>query len=272
VNPQEPVTREQLESDFRQLPVVQPRLLALHSSLSKIGFVQGGAPTVVEALLRGLGPQATVMAPVFTYSFSSIGDWPPFDYEKSPSLVGAVSEALRRHPQALRSFHPSHSVSAIGPRAVDLTRAHLASTPLGEDSPFHRLARWGGQVLLLGCDHRSNSLLHVAEVLAGMVYVDIPFSRNQKYESARIKRDGRDIVWMDLFQAPGCSRGFYKAEPVLREAGVIVDCQVGRAKSQIFSAQAALDALIPALREKPDLMLCEFNDCEICPRRREAVA
>jgi len=265
------VTRGQLEEDFKALLPPEVNLLALHSSLSKLGDVEGGAQTVVEVFLRVLGPARTLMVPVFTYCFSSIGARPPFEYEKTPSLVGVITEAMRQHPQAVRSFHPTHSVAAIGPRAHDLTCAHLGSTPLGPGSPFHRLASWGGEVMLLGCDHRSNSLLHVAEVLAGLPYVDIPFSEGKNFETAAIYRGGKQILDLKIFEAPGCSRGFHKAEPVLRNAGVIRDGSVGQAAVQLFSAQALLGVMTRALRKDPALLLCDVEDCSICPRRRRAV-
>ena len=191
--------------------------------------------------------------------------------KKTSSVVGAISEAVRLHPQAIRSFHPTHSVAAIGPRAIDLTRAHLASSPLGVGNPFHRLAQWGGEVMLLGCDHRSNSLLHVAEIIAGLAYVDVPFSPDKNYETARIFRNNQLILDMKLYQAPGCSRGFHKAEPVLREAGVIRDGRIGQAKVQLFSASEALSVMARTLRKNPTLLLCDVPECEICPRRKRKV-
>lgn len=267
----ERVTRERLVHDLRALFPGAIELLALHSSLSSLGQVHGGATTVVDALLRVLGPSGTLLVPAFTYSFSSIGKWPPFDYEKTPSLVGSITEAVRLHPQAVRSFHPTHSVAVIGPRALHLTRGHLASTPLGAGSPFHRLAAWGGEVMLMGCDHRSNSLLHVAEALAGVPYGKVPFSEGQDFETAVVYRGGRPVVELKLYEVPGCSRGFHKAEPVLREAGVIREGQVGQAQVQVFSAKALLDVMVARLKKDPALLLCDVEDCSICPRRRQAL-
>jgi aminoglycoside 3-N-acetyltransferase len=251
------------------LDATQP--VAMHSSLSSLGMVAGGATTVLEALLRALGPGGTLMAPTYTYSFSSVGDWPAFIHGRTPSMVGAISEAVRRHPQAIRSFHPTHSVAAIGPRAAELTGAHLAGSPLGVGSPFHRLAQWGGEVMLLGCDHRSNSIVHVAEVLAGLSYIDVPFSPGQNYETAEILQGDKRVVEVKLYEVPGCSRGFQSVEPVLRRAGVIRDAKVAQAEVQLFSARRLLDVLTPVLRDEPALLLCEQEECSICPLRRRAL-
>ena len=40
----------------------------VHSSLSSMGHVEGGAGTVVQAFLDVLGPEGTLMVPTFTHS------------------------------------------------------------------------------------------------------------------------------------------------------------------------------------------------------------
>ena len=119
--------------------------------------------------------------------------------------------------------------------------------------------------------HRSNSLLHVAEALAGLPYVDIPFSQRQTFETAVVHRGGKPILELKIFEAPGCSRGFHKVEPILRDAGVIRDGRVGQAAMQLFSAQSLLEVTVRSLKDNPALLLCDLEDCAICPRRRRAV-
>ena len=53
---QKPLTLEDLVQDFHRLGVPGGGLVMVHSSLSSIGHVDGGAETVVDALLEALGP------------------------------------------------------------------------------------------------------------------------------------------------------------------------------------------------------------------------
>ena len=54
-----PHTKAGIASDLRRLGVSTGQVLMVHSSLSAIGHVLGGAPTVVRALIDVLGPQGT---------------------------------------------------------------------------------------------------------------------------------------------------------------------------------------------------------------------
>ncbi|PNE18176.1 hypothetical protein V511_13105 [Mesotoga sp. Brook.08.YT.4.2.5.1] len=46
------------------------------------------------------------------------------DHEKTPSNVGAISEAFRRSHGVVRSVHATHSVYAMAPLADELTADH----------------------------------------------------------------------------------------------------------------------------------------------------
>lgn len=58
---------------------------------------------------------------------------------------------------------------------------------------------------------------------------------------------------------------------MLERAGTIRTGRVGQAEVRMFSASEALDVIIRALKKQPGLLLCEIEDCEICPRRRKAI-
>jgi aminoglycoside 3-N-acetyltransferase len=53
--PDSPATVATLARDLRGLGVQAESTLMVHSSLSALGYVVGGAPAVIDALSRGLG-------------------------------------------------------------------------------------------------------------------------------------------------------------------------------------------------------------------------
>ncbi len=162
------VTVTQLANDLRTSCGVEAGdTLIVHSSLSSIGRVEGGAATVIRALIQVIGPSGTLLMPAFS-------DPRPdglFHMASTPGRTGLISETLRTWPGSIRSRHPTHSVVANGRRACEYTREHERTGPLGAGSPFHRAALAGAKVLLIGCDLTTCSLVHVAESLVRVPYL-----------------------------------------------------------------------------------------------------
>ncbi len=266
------VTGREIAADLRGLGIGTGDLVVVHSSLSSLGHVEGGAGTVVEAFLEVLGPTGNLVVPTFSFTFAT---WYPgalFEPSSTPSKVGAITEAVRTHPKSVRSLHPTHSVAAIGPLAEELTRDHLASSPIGPGSPFDRVRRRNGKILMLGCGLTSCSMFHLYEVLASLPYIDVAFRPGYSFEPANIGRSGKKIVGLELYEIPGCSAGFGKAEPILEEARILHRGRVQNASCMLFRSHDAGEVLIPRLRRNPGLLLCSEPECPICPRRRAAIS
>jgi aminoglycoside 3-N-acetyltransferase len=176
-----PYTPATLASDLRALGLNAGDTVLVHSSASSLGFVVGGAQTVVQALLDVLGPDGTLVVPTHTPDNCDPAGWsnppvpeswwpvireqaPGFDRARSPSRwIGVIAENVRTWPGAVRSDHPQVSFAALGARAAEITDGHQLDDALGERSPLGAVYRLDGQVLLLGCDHDSNTSLHLAE-------------------------------------------------------------------------------------------------------------
>lgn len=241
-----PVTRERLVSDLRALGVREGDLLNVHASLSALGWVVGGARTVVDALLDVLGDTGTLSMPAHTSDNGDPARWenppvpeewwpvirshmPAFDPAVSTSRgMGAVAECLRTWPGTLRSDHPRHSHLARGPLAADIVTTHRLEGSFADDSPLGRLVAHGGRVLLLGVGHDANSVLHVAEHRAAPGVV--PVIR----QGTAMWVDGvRTWVWFDEldhdsedFPAIGAdieTRGLQRRGPVGEGVGLLMD-------------------------------------------------
>lgn len=203
-----PWTRASLTSAFRSLGVGEGALLSVHASMSRLGYVIGGAETVVDALLEAVGPAGTVVMQTHSSENSDPAAWknppvpehwweairehtPAFRPERTPGRkMGVISEHFRTRPGVRRSQHPSDSCSALGPLAEIITRDHPLTPAMGVGSPLARMVEHDVQVLLLGVDHGNNTLLHYAEHLA-----EWPDKRQGRFGSAMLVEGTREWVW-----------------------------------------------------------------------------
>jgi len=179
--------RDQLAVDLRSIGLRQGQDLLIHCSLRRIGRIDGGAGTLMNAIQDVAGPEATLVVPAQTTgnSLSSaafraatagldaeecarfIGTMPAFDPATTPSSgMGAFAEYLRTRPSAWRSSHPQSSFAAIGPRAHDCVSLHDLDCHLGERSPLGWLYSAGAAVLLLGVGYSVCTAFHLAEYRA----------------------------------------------------------------------------------------------------------
>lgn len=78
----EPITKERIKADLVQLGVRKGMILCVHSSLSSIGWVNGGAIAVVQAMMDILTDEGTLIMPAQTLELSDPADWinPPVPY------------------------------------------------------------------------------------------------------------------------------------------------------------------------------------------------
>jgi len=159
IGPEMRVTRRQLVADLKALGLRRGMDVMVHSSLSSIGHVVGGADTVVDAILEVIGPRATLLAPTFNFGAARI-----YNIATTPGRTGQLGEAIRRRHDGVRSDHPTHPCAAIGGGAEALCAGHVAAGNWAADSPIGRLIHGGGYILSLGVSQVYSTAYHVAEM------------------------------------------------------------------------------------------------------------
>ena len=198
-------TRPDIASALSAAGVMPGDTVLVHASLSALGYVPGGAETVILAVLDAVGPKGTICAPAQTWlnldpSSGVHGrpeeEWPQirsalpgFDIDTTPSVgMGAVAEAIRTWPGSHRSDHPVRSWAAIGANARILTEIHDLADVHGEASPLGAAMRLDARMVLLGAPYAKCTALHLAETRAAIPkgYEDV--------STWRRTRDGREAV------------------------------------------------------------------------------
>lgn len=161
-------TANALLKQLQEAGIREGDTLLVHSSLSKIGYVQEGPQTVVDALLKAVGAKGHVLmpnSPNAGYQLEYIRSLEVFDVAESPSALGAITETFRKQPGAIRSVSATEPVSCVGPDAHWFTEGHFGKqTPYTSDSPFFRVAESGGKILYVGVTlANAGTSLHLLE-------------------------------------------------------------------------------------------------------------
>ncbi|MCY0880223.1 MAG: AAC(3) family N-acetyltransferase [Firmicutes bacterium] len=246
------VTKTAIVEGLEQLGVKRRDWVFAHSSLKAFGEVDGGAHAVIDALWESVGESGLLAMPTHTWGTVN-RQQPVFHVQLTPSMVGHITEVFRHRAGAGRSWHPTHSVAALGPDSGDFLRGHEQwSTPCAKNSPYGRLVDAGGWVLLLGVDLSSLTLFHAFEEWA-----EVPWLFNRE-ETLYTVLDGGTVLTVLSRRHTNDSRyarDYPALEPWLRRRGLLRSVQIGAATVRILDAKGTWDALKPVLRVHPDLFL-----------------
>ena len=159
------VTKQDLIAGFRLLGLREGGIVGVHSSLSRFGYVEGGAEAVIDALLETVGNEGSVVMPAYSNNLErqeippeeqAMGmTWKshvlPFDPARDGAWTGKITDTFWRRKGALRGANRTHSLAAIGPQAAKLVEG------------WHQLLALDGSILLLGVTLGNCSSMHLAE-------------------------------------------------------------------------------------------------------------
>lgn len=239
-------------------------ILIVHSSAKAIGRTSRGPVPAVRALKSAVGEAGTLLLPVF----SSPRPDGIFKIRRTPSRVGLITEAFRRSEGVRRSRHPTHSVAGWGKRAAEFLADHEKTSALGVDSPFHKAAKAGADILMIGCGLTTCSLVHVGEAIVRTPYLGKVSYDGYERTLTLIDYDGSEMKFPPL-DNPGDSANFTVVQEELERRGLIKHCKVGSAETLKFNAMDCLNVTVELLRKDPGVLLCKNPRCSVCaPSRR----
>lgn len=248
-----PGTISSICNDLGALGVMDGDVLIVHSSLSSMGWIAGGAAAVVDALLEVVGPRGTVSMPAHSGDWSDPSGWenppvppswwseivegrPAFDPYKTPLWeMGVVAENLLMRRDTLRSSHPLHSHMANGHHSSEIVSDHPLNDSFGDGSPLGRLYDMDAKVLLIGVGHGQNTSMHLAESRAQW-----SGKKQVEFRSRIITSDGpMTTTWMgDDFDADD----FEVLGQCLEENCEVRVGKVAQAESRLIDMRTLVDA------------------------------
>ncbi|UKN02162.1 AAC(3) family N-acetyltransferase [Paracrocinitomix mangrovi] len=234
------ITTQDLVDDLKSIGIQTGDTVLVHSSLSKIGYLEDGPKTFVDALLQVVGENGNILMPTSpnaVYQLNYIRNTPFFDVKNSPSKTGKITEYFRTLPGAVRSIHPTEPVSAFGPRAKYFTEDHFGQiTPYNENSPFYRVSAENGKILYVGVTlDNAGTNLHTLE---DAVDFKFPIYYQEIFDFKVIDEKGEEHLIKTKVHDPEWSKKRKCDEliPMFEEAGVMKKVKIGQAPTLIVDA------------------------------------
>ena len=169
------VGKDEILSALEQVGVCKGDTLLVHSSLSACGRIDGGAKSIIDAIIEAVGPSGNFFVPTFQRSECYLNginkrwDHRPSDCRDRASeavrWVGALPlEFMRLWPDAPRGVHISHSWAGWGPCAAEVLSRQVEDEPPFSDNSTPMVVKdMGGKILLFGSPVGHMSFVHCFE-------------------------------------------------------------------------------------------------------------
>jgi aminoglycoside 3-N-acetyltransferase len=235
-----PLAQPDIETGLRALGLGPGDAVEVHSSLRSLGPVDGGAETVIAALMQVIGPEGAIV--MSAYPVSPAIPLTPEERargitwkvrilpEGSPDKtgMGAIADAFAQRPDVLLGTG-LHRVAAWG---RDAERHHLG---------YGHLVEIDGWTLLLGVGIDRVSSMHLADPLIPETITrifQVPEDIRQDYTASEWSvgyGDTPDDAWAKVWEQA-------------RRQGLVNQGRIGNAECSLFRARAMLSIYETSLR------------------------
>jgi aminoglycoside 3-N-acetyltransferase len=235
--------------DSLETYLAHPAPMAIHAAFRALKADFESPREFVEFVLERRKNRVT-MFPTFTGSAQDSAQNPPFlDVRTTPCYTGSVpTAALEVLGPAARTLHPTHSWAITGPKSeMHVVSGMYAMSPCGMGTPLTELTNMLGNVLLIGCDLNSLTLVHAAEEAANVPYVYLPEKVTCRVVDAR----GREQSGAFLLHSWETPRDFERIRPLLEADDAIVDEPWG----MVIHGRMCYEAVRSKLREEPEFLV-----------------
>ena len=186
------MVKQMLAKDWRRSGLKSGDTVLIHTSMkrtltrySEQGFTITPGD-VLDSFLDAIGPSGTLLLPLFNFDFTK---GVTFDIRHTSSQMGALTEAGRVHPDAVRTGHPIYSFAVIGSKA-DLFKDVDNFSGYGPNSPFMMLRELDGKIAVLDLmDQNSMTFYHHIEEIH-----DVTYRFHKQFTGQYIDWDGNETT------------------------------------------------------------------------------
>lgn len=254
------ITKNDLINDIKKAGIKNGDILNLKISLKSIGWVEGGANTVIDAFVTVVGEEGTLVTdsfvPVKKYKYLKKHDYITDD--SSPSYAGAIANAMLKYPGARRSKHPIQKFAILGKLANEFADNHNENSYAYD--VLKKMSYLGAKNIRLG-DKDKVVGVGTTHVAIGILQLQ---QKRQKFGCHYLDKSGKKHLFL-VNWAGGCVSGFNKLLPKYREIGAFLyEGKVGNADIIVSDMQKTLAWEIEEGKKNPQFFFCNQPECIEC--------
>ena len=267
------ITAEEIKRALRELGLTGNDLALVHASVSKCGYISGGAETLIRSVAESVD---TALFTTFTRPYIFLGgpnrNWRyrPFDPKDADAVwTGNVGKTvLRKFPGAARSRHITHSWAGFGPRAHACLDAHgPCDPPAGETSPLAKALEFGGKILYFGAGLESTTFIHFLEDATRMPFLSTSICR------VRMPNGDLDTVAVPR-HLPGCREFYDNAmeckffKRAFARGLELKRVKLGMGELMLLDIPQLYEIGMAVIKDDSKVLLCDRPDCLFCRKYR----
>ena len=241
-----------LLNDIKNLGIKKDDKIIIHSSLKKVGQIQGGGDTLLDTFCSYLGEKGLVVLPCHTWG--NIHEHNnTFDIDM-PSNLGVLPNLFRVRNGVYRSMHPTHSVCAFGLDASEFVQGEIGNDSYCGKGCMEKLLNMGGKVLLVGVSLTSCTFFHLIEEQT----LKDHFWFNDSPTLHKVKTPTGEIIDNPIFYTKlDTSEYFDKALDVVKRDSSTRLGKIGNADCILLDMQAIYKVIQSLLQKDKDYFMHE---------------
>ena len=242
---------DSLLKDIRNLGIDENDKVMLHSSLKKVGQIQGGGDTLLDAFCEYLGDSGLLVLPCHTWGTIDEGGTYNID---TPSNLGVLPNLFRKRKGVYRSMHPTHSMCAYGKGAFEFVQGEIGNDSFCGNGCMQKLLDMGAKILLMGVTLTSCTFFHLIEEKTTLSH----YWFNDKPTNYKVKLENGQVIDKPIYMTKiDTSEYFDKALDLVKGHPTTKLGKIGNADCILLDCKSIYPVIEKLIKENPNVFMCK---------------
>lgn len=245
------LTKSDIHAFLESIGIRSNDTVLIHTSMRSLGGVEGGCDGLIDGFKSYLSDGLFLIP---THTWATVGkDDPVYDVRRTVPCIGALPTVAAFREDAVRSLHPTHSVSAFGERAEEFVRGEeISQSPCPVGGVWCRLYEEDAKILLIGVGLNRNTYIHAVDEM-----IDLPGRLTEPVELTVIDKSGNSYKTNFRHHSSGTGSEFFDEiyRKPLELCGALKTAYLGQAAVGVFNVRLGTE-MIKKLWERADYDFC----------------